>query len=574
MTSAPQNELERAIAGATGCAEGTIPFYHQLLKSKLTLLLNRPKGLVPQLKIQGDGNVDVAVWNSDGRSFIAVFSCAARANEAIKTLKQSREEYEFHQIDGNFLFKMLAQAKNRFNVIVNPACCSGALELKEEHLDGLADGSILEPPTPGSEVLSKLIMFGSMHFPAALVEAMPPLLVAHPEVRAAWLFRDLVPADLDEDDSDPDAEDYKPDVPDYVLGLLVADGFTKGLETEIERVANGTFAAPQRCRIWNMDPTDSALIDIMGEYPEFYAAPGFLRCEMVLGRRANTGPARDFKKNAAAALAWEPRNKLERAMQKSLLSPTANPELFRQLRKCPVTFLMPYDPAMVGMKEFGNGSSISFAVWKSNDVECVPLFTSPARLEEALRATGDEDKQYCIADLPGEKLFEIMVAVKLGYKVALNPGCVTGCMTLDTNTVRMLADGSILKPITPETKVRRSAEIMDAADYPTNFIQPVFEFLRSQPVAQAAWLFRQSPPPKTGGASYVIGLLTTGETGSELEQDLMVVGESVCPPDCSFGVTILDLKKPAVAQMAATFLPFYAAPDFQKPVAAPDAKKI
>jgi hypothetical protein len=562
MTSAPQNDLERAIAAATGCGEQNIPFFRQLLKSKLTLLKPRPKDLVPRLKSADANLMEFAVWNSDGRQFIPVFSCAARASESVKTLRQQKEGFRFQQIDGKLLFESLAQQKNTLNVIVNPACSSGALELKEEHLEGLADGSILVPPTPGALALEKLIMFGSMHFPPTLVKVMPPLLAAHPEVRAAWLFRN-------EATPDPNEPEYDTDDADYVLGLLVTKGFTKELEAEIGRVANRAFQPPQRCQLWIMDPTDSALIDIMGEYPEFYAASGFVRCEFVPGRAANTGPARDLAKDAAAARAWEPRNELEQAMQASIVSPTANPEMFRQLRKCPITFISPYHPEMVGEHKIGDGTPVSFVVWKKEDEECVPVFTSEARLEEALRTTGNDDRNYCIADMPGAKLFEVMVAVKLKYKVVVNPGCVTGNVILDMNAVRMLADGSILKPIARGEMVRRSAEIVDAADYPTDFIQPVFEFLRGKPVAQAAWLFRQSPPPKTGETSYIIGLLTSDETGSELEQDLVVVAESVCPPKCSFGVAILDPKKPSMMNAMSHFQPFYASLNYHGPAVLP-----
>ncbi len=555
MTSAPQNDLERAIARATGHGEENIPFFKQLLKSKLTILMPRAKELVPKLKPADENDIALTTWNSGDRQFIPVFSCAARAEEAIKTLRQKRDELKFRQVEGKVLFESLAHQKHKHHVIVNPACSSGALELKEEHLEGLADGSIIVPPTPGAIALGKLVMFGSMHFPPALVKAMPPLLSAHPEVRAAWLFSN----------NDPVGSSGT----DYVLGLLVAKSFTKELETKIERVANETFQPPQRCRPWIMDPTDAALIDIMGEYPEFYAAPGFLRCNVTPGRLVKTGPARNIAKDAAAARAWEPRNELELAMQASLISPTANPELFRQLRKCPLTFLSPYHPEMVGEHKPGDSVPISFVVWKNGEQECVPVFTSAARLEEALRATGNDDQNYCISDMPGETLFKVMVEVKLTYKVVVNPGCITGNTILDMNAVRMLADGSILKPVTPEAKVRRPAEIVDPADYPTDFIQPLFEFLRGKPLARAAWLFRQSPPPKSGETSYIIGLLITGETGSELEQDLVVVAEHVCPPNCSFGVAILDPKNPSVTAVTANFPPFYAALDYHGPGALP-----
>ncbi len=558
MTSAPQNDLERAIARATGHGEENIPFFKQLLKSKLTILKPRPKELVPRLKSDDENHLTLTTWNNGGRQFIPVFSCAARANEAIKTLRQKREELEYQQVDGKVLFESLAQQKNKLNVIVNPACSSGALELKEEHLEGLADGSIIVPPTPGAIALGKLIMFGSMHFPPELVKAMPPLLAAHPEVRAAWLFRDQAKPD-------PNEPEYDTDDADYVLGLLVTKSFTKELETEIERVANETFQPPQRCRLWIMDPTDAALIDIMGEYPEFYAAPGFVRCNVTPGPPVDADAEPAPEADAPEGSEWEPVNDLERAYFAAAKWTPASRELFRQLRESVLVFLAPYHPEMVGMMKVGNGDRMLFDVWTNGQEDHIPIFTSLERAEQALKVTKRWAMPHTVVEMKGLELFHCLTGHTHDYKVVINPGCVPGGMVLNQDRVRELWDGSVFKLLPPVEKVRRPSEIVDAADYPTDFIQPLFEFLRGKPLARAAWLFRQSPPPKSGETSYIIGLLITGETGSELEQDLVVVAEHVCPPNCSFGVAILDPKKPSVAVATANFPPFYAAPDYHGP---------
>lgn len=72
----------------------------------------------------------------------------------------------------------------------------------------------------------------------------------------------------------------------------------------------------------------------------------------------------------------------------------------------------------------------------------------------------------------------------------LNPACGTGEFYLDLAAVRLLADGSILKPIQPAggPPVNRRMTIVKPENYPTDFLQPLFQFLRGGPEALAGWL--------------------------------------------------------------------------------------
>jgi hypothetical protein len=529
-----------------------------LRESQLTLLVPTKDELVPPLNPAEVKKISFAIWNSAGKAFMPVFSCAARAKEAFKILKQRPEDFRFHQIQGKMLFQLMFEQNLKHIVIVNPASSSGALELKPEHLEGLADGSIAEPPTPGEKAMEKLMIPGSFRRPDAMLKAVSEWFTGHPEVRAGWLFQEQEPPD--------------PDAATRVLGLLVTTVYSRELEMEIEKAANATCPPPGRCRVWVLDPNDSYLAQLMADLPTFYAAPGFVRCKLAAAQPAMPHTGDSLEQRNRARFEWEPRNELEKAFMASIHGPEGQPEFFRQLRKGKLTFLSPYHPEMEGVHRTDDGTPISFTIWQNEGMECIPLFTSAERLAEALRTTGNENTRYCKGEMLGEGLFQVMVALKLEHNIVVNPACQGGYAILDRDAVRMLADGSILKPPVPTKMTNHMMELVEAADYPTDFVQTMFQFLRGKPALQAAWLFRQLPARKPDAVGYIIGLAITGEADPQLNADLAVVAYASCPPQCSFNVTVLDPKNPAVANTMAKFPPFYAAPDFQKPDKLPEDK--
>lgn len=541
--------------GATGRAEGNLEFFRQLRESQLTLLVPTKDELVPPLNPAEVKKISFALWDSAGKRFMPVFSCAARAKEAFKILKQRPEDFRFQQIQGKMLFQLMFEQNLKHIVIVNPACSSGALELKPEHLEGLADGSIAEPPTPGEKAMEGMIICGSFRKPDVMLKALGDFFGGHPEVRAAWHFRREEPVN--------------PDEWVHVIGLLNPNGMSADLEAGFAKVASAACEARQTCRAWVMDPNDSYLAQLMADCPTFYAAPGFVRCKLAAAQPAmpHTGDSLELRNRAR--FEWEPRNELEKAFMASIHGPEGQPEFFRQLRKGQLTFLSPYHPEMEGVHRTDDGTPISFVVWKNADEECIPIFTSAERLAEALRTTGNENTMYCKGEMLGEGLFQVMVALKLEHNIVVNPACQGGYAILDQDAVRMLADGSILKPPAPTKMANHMMELVEAADYPTDFVQTMFQFLRGKPALQAAWLFRQLPPRKPDAIGYIIGLAITGEADAQLNADLAVVAYASCPPQCSFNVTVLDPKNPAVANTMAKFPPFYAAPNFQKPELSP-----
>lgn len=257
----------------------------------------------------------------------------------------------------------------------------------------------------------------------------------------------------------------------------------------------------------------------------------------------------------------KPQNELERLLMARNFGPQHYPEVFRLLRESPLVFLLPYHPELPGCTETLRSGDLlpPFIVWESaGHGQRIPLFTSPQRAKLSWPAVGATNRTYVMGEMLGKDLLDL-----LGFQsdpIVLNPACGTSVMYLDVTAVKKLADGSILDPEGGEMK-EGIASIVDPADYPTDFLQPLFCFLRRRPQVQAAWLLQEETEP---GApiSYVFVLKVTGEA-LEVERDFRVVARSACPKDVGYGVTLFDPANEGLVQLTDGFAPFYAAPDFR-----------
>ena len=256
----------------------------------------------------------------------------------------------------------------------------------------------------------------------------------------------------------------------------------------------------------------------------------------------------------------DPMNALERAYVGVARGPEGRPEFFRQLRESMLAFLMPFHPELDGIMQFGNGDTVALSAWEGPKGTFIPIFTSVDRAEQALKTVGAPDNQYSLAEMKGEWLFMLVACQQHG--VVINPACGMAEFYLDLRAAKLLADGSILKPIAAGPQEHGRVIIVKPADYPTDFIQPLFRFLRGRAEVQAAWLFRREPAPDPANPYYVFGLLATGKIPA-LKHDFTIVAQSARVQGADFGVTLMDPNDPAMAKVMAKFPPFYAAPDFR-----------
>jgi hypothetical protein len=258
----------------------------------------------------------------------------------------------------------------------------------------------------------------------------------------------------------------------------------------------------------------------------------------------------------------EPLNELEQAFVKAGRGAEGYPELFRQLRKAKLFFLIPYHPEAIGEFQVANGNSMTFVQFGNKEGEtCIPILTSELRVKHALEKLDIANKLHGLGEMNGMELFDVLRM--MNNNVCINAASGLGEITMNPKTVEKIADGSILTgPDENAPQEQGKVEIVNAADYPTKMLQPLFQFLREQPAARAAWLFRQLMPEKPAEICYVFGLLITGD-GKALKQDFSCIANS--QSKAGHGVFVVDLNNPTLAAVLEKFPPFFAAPDFRWP---------
>ena len=250
------------------------------------------------------------------------------------------------------------------------------------------------------------------------------------------------------------------------------------------------------------------------------------------------------------------------ALQRSQASA---PELYRQLIKGELCFLLPYHPEMDGGKmSLQAGDEFPFCIQTEPDGnEVVPIFSSEARLEESLRKSNTPLNSFLCGIMPAVQVMEIIGKCK--FPAVLNRGCATGEITLPAELLRDLADGSVFRTDAPHETKRAAVTTLNPADYPTDLVQRAFEFIRHHRVFRAAWVFTL-PEAATAGIQHYQLVFLMSPSDKVLFHDLNLALNCSPPKGLAFELGVVDeTDKVQVMTLFAKAQPFYIAQDFKNP---------
>ena len=265
---------------------------------------------------------------------------------------------------------------------------------------------------------------------------------------------------------------------------------------------------------------------------------------------------------------WKPQNDLERAFQDAHLGLPETVAYFRELRESVLLFLMPVPPDGKGVLQLGGGDAITFTLWKIGGEDMIPVFTSSARVEEALRAAGKWHEKNGVGEMLGLELLHVIAMQPNPCKVVINPGCAGGSRMMDAAMVTAIVDGSELHLPTPGELALNGLvmSLPKSSSQPARLREPLSKFFTRCPEVKAAWLFHEEEPAKPFERVYVVGLLVTGGDAEAMKRETALAIEGVCPPEWGSRVFLMDQQDPGLTDVLAELPPFYAAPDFVKPV--------
>jgi hypothetical protein len=264
---------------------------------------------------------------------------------------------------------------------------------------------------------------------------------------------------------------------------------------------------------------------------------------------------------------WEPQNDLERAFQDAHLGLPETVAYFRELRESILMFLLPYQPGREGVLQVGNGGSLTFTLWKIGSENMIPVFTSTARVQEALQTAGKWDEKNGVGEMLGLELLHLISMLPNPCKVVINPGCAGDSQTMDAKMIASVVDGSALYLPTPGEIALNGLVISLPKSFsqPVRLRKPLSKFFTGCPEVKAAWLFSEEEPAKPFAQVYVVGLLVAGGDAEEMKRETALAIEGACPPEWGSRVFLMDPQDPGLTDVLTCVPPFYAVSDFQPP---------
>ncbi len=264
-----------------------------------------------------------------------------------------------------------------------------------------------------------------------------------------------------------------------------------------------------------------------------------------------------------------PTNDLDRALIAAQRTTAAMPDFYRRLSEGDLYLLVPYDPEVVDEEiEIKNGLEFPFAMLKDEEGEVVPIFSSSERAEEGLTRGKVPPSTFLVGCMPAVQVLEVLG--KMNMRAVLNKSCTTPQFTIPPDLMRDLASGEVLEPL-PEGETEEIAlNRVDPADYPTDLVQPVFEYCRRHKQYRAAWIF-QSPVgaakvAANGGRGYQLTFLMDPRDRIVHHDLNLVIAAALSESKDDVAHGLLDERDPvAVADLFRQAQPFYLAADFAQP---------
>jgi hypothetical protein len=254
-------------------------------------------------------------------------------------------------------------------------------------------------------------------------------------------------------------------------------------------------------------------------------------------------------------------NELDKAIFALGRSKSALPDVYRALPKRELCALVRYHPELDGAFELKNGMPCPFIMFEKEEGTTVMLFSSEARAEEGMKKGGVAENTLCVATMRAEQMLEVIG--KMNLHAILNRSCTTGSFFFGPDLMLDLVNGKALEPLGSGPAEEHTVDLIDAADYPTDVIQPLFETLRRHRSFRAAWVTRRKEPTPLGGAHYQF-LLLAQPKDEKATHDFNIVLQTVRkePDDVSFGCVDED-DTDYVRYLLERAIPFYTAPDFK-----------
>jgi len=183
----PENELDRSIL-ALGRSQSALPrFMRALGAGELWfLMVYQPEIEGETLEMKNGMRSPFAQFSDNCGNLVPIFSSRLRAAEALRAGQVKPKTFSAASMEAVLLLEVLATMNLR--VVLNKSCKTGEVELPQNMMRDVADGSAFETAPVGPRTQGPLSMIDPADYPTDLMQPVFELLRRHRNFRAAWIF--------------------------------------------------------------------------------------------------------------------------------------------------------------------------------------------------------------------------------------------------------------------------------------------------------------------------------------------------------------------------------------------------
>lgn len=262
-----------------------------------------------------------------------------------------------------------------------------------------------------------------------------------------------------------------------------------------------------------------------------------------------------------------PFNELDQSIKALGRSQSALPRFMRALSEGELWFLTPYHPEIEGeAMEVEEGMRSPFVELEDGKGIFVPVFSSAERLDEAILAAKVPPNTYSAAGMESVLVLELLS--KMNLRTVLNRNCATGEVELPQNLMSDVADGSAFDaPPMDGPSQQKTLTLIEPADYPTDLLQPIFEFVRQHENFRALWVFHHGEDHRApGGGLHYQFVVHMDPRDASIYHDFQLVVASTCKDPNEAGSGCVDeTDENYLAALWDLVKPFYVAKDQRPP---------
>ena len=249
-------------------------------------------------------------------------------------------------------------------------------------------------------------------------------------------------------------------------------------------------------------------------------------------------------------MSFSPTNELEQVLTQAARNPAVRPQFYRMLLESELLLLTPPSKTEQGERTLEKNENVSIVNWSNGRNTFIPIFTSLAVLEEAVKKVGG-DYDYLV--LKGKDLFGILSEGP--SPAVLNPSSQFG-KEFPVEEMRELVSGRMFQPARrEEVRMDRQVFLGQPAEYPHALVDALKEFMINRAEISVAYV-AQFHDPASGNAPHLLVAVGIEGEVDPVMQSMSMIAREVSGPGKVVDFTVL---KPGsgLSDYFANVEPFY-----------------